>query len=48
MFLSEWHEFPSVPCFEGGGNIDDSSRLDIVEIAHIPDVLLSVFPSWSG
>jgi len=32
MFLSEWCEFPSAPCLEEK-KIDDSSRLDVVEIA---------------
>jgi len=27
---------------------DDSSRLDVVEIACVTDVLPSLFPSWSG
>jgi len=49
MFLSEWHEFPSAPCLAGKKkNLDDSSRLDVVEIARIPDMLLSLFPSWCG
>jgi hypothetical protein len=47
MFLSEWHEFPSAPCLARGG-IDDSSRLDVVEIARVPDMLPSLFPAWSG
>jgi len=29
-------------------NLDDSSRPDVVEIARVPDVLPSLFPSWSG
>ena len=29
-------------------NLDDSSRLDVVEIARVPDMLTSLFPSWSG
>ena len=33
MFLSEWREFPSAPCF-AEKKIDDSSRVDVVEIAH--------------
>jgi hypothetical protein len=34
MFLSEWREFSSAPCPAGGKNkLDDSSRLDVVEIA---------------
>jgi len=28
--------------------LDDSSRLDVVEIARVPDMLTSLFPSWSG
>jgi len=28
--------------------LDDSSRLDVVEIARVPDMLPSFFPSWSG
>ena len=28
--------------------LDDSSRLDFDEIARVPDILLSLFPSWSG
>jgi hypothetical protein len=26
----------------------DSSRLDVVEIARVPGILPSLFPSWSG
>jgi len=29
-------------------NLDDSSRLDVVEIARVPDMHRSLFPSWSG
>jgi len=47
MFLSEWREFSSVPCL-AGKKLDDSSRLYVVEIARVPDVLPSLFPSWSG
>jgi len=47
MFLSEWCEFPSVPCL-AGKKPDESSRLDTVEIVHVPDMLLSLFPSLSG
>jgi hypothetical protein len=50
MFLSEWCEFPSVPCLalqEGEKKLDDRSRLDVVEIARVPDMLPSLFPSWS-
>jgi len=36
MFLAEKGEFPSAPCLSGGGGrIDDSPRLDVVEIARI-------------
>jgi len=49
MFLSEWREFPSASCLAGKKkNPDDSSRLDVVEIARVPDMLPSLFPSWSG
>jgi len=45
MFLSEWCAFPSVPCL-AGKKLDDSSRLDVVEITRVPDLLPSLFPSW--
>jgi len=48
MFLSEWREFPSAPCLAGGEKLDESSRLDVVEIAGVPGMLPSLFPSWSG
>jgi len=48
MFLSEWCEFPSVPCLAGKNKLDDSSSLDVVEIERVPDMLPSLFPSWSG
>ena len=48
MFQSEWREFPSALCLAGGGELDDSLRLDVVEIARVPDMLPSLFPSWSG
>jgi hypothetical protein len=35
MFLSESREFPSATCLAGKINLDDSSRLDIVEIARV-------------
>jgi len=34
MFLSEKREFASAPCLAGKKN-DDSSRLDVVEIARV-------------
>jgi len=48
MFLSEWREFPSAPCLVGKKKLDDSSCLDVVEIARVPDMLPRLFPSWSG
>jgi len=48
MFLSVWREFPSEPCLAKKKKLDDSSRLHIVEIARVPDMLSSLFPSWSG
>jgi len=35
MFLSELREFPFAPCFAGKKKFDDSSRLDVVEIARV-------------
>ena len=46
MFLSEWREFTSV--LQGKNKLDDSSRLDVVEIARFPEMFPSLFPSWSG
>jgi len=48
LFLSEWREFRPAPCLAGKNKLDDSSRLDVVEIARVPDMLPSLFPSWSG
>jgi len=48
MFLSEFREFPSAPCLAKKKNFDDSSRLDVVEIARVPDILPNLFPSWPG
>ena len=47
MVLSEWREFLSALGL-AGGELDDSSRLDVLEIVSVPDVLPSLFPSWSG
>jgi len=47
-FLSEWREFPSASCPAGKKKLDDSSRLDVVEITRVPDMLPSLFPSWWG
>jgi len=38
MFLLEWREFPSAPCL-AKKKLDESSRLDVVEIARVPDIL---------
>jgi len=35
LFLSEWREFPSALCLAGKKKLDDSSRLDVVEIAPV-------------
>jgi len=48
MFLSEWREFPLAPCLAGKKKLDDSLCLNVVEIACVPDMLLSLFPSQSG
>ena len=51
MFLSDWLEFPSAPFLAGKKTkkkIDAISRLDVVEIALVSEVLQSFFPSWSG
>jgi hypothetical protein len=47
MFLLEWRQFLSAPGLEKK-KLADSSRLDVVEIARVPDMLLSLCPSWSG
>jgi len=39
-------EFPSAPCLARKKKIDASSRLDVVEIVLVPELLLSLFPSW--
>jgi len=38
--------FGALPCRKK--KIDDSSRLDVVEIARVPDMLPRLFTSWSG
>jgi len=35
MFLSEWRKFHSAPFLAGGKKLDDSSRLDVVEIVRV-------------
>ena len=41
-----WIYFGALPC-RGKKKFDDSSRLDVVEIARVPDMLPSLFPSFS-
>jgi len=48
MFLTEWREFSPAPCLQEKKKLDDSSRLDVVEIARVPDMLPNLFASWSG
>ena len=47
MFLSEWREFPSAPCLAEKKK-PDSSRLDVVDIARVPDMLQSLFSFLVG
>jgi len=47
MFVSEWRKFPSTPCLAGKEKLDESSRLDVVEVARVPDMLPSWFTSLS-
>jgi hypothetical protein len=35
IFLSEWREFSSAPCLAGKKGLEESSRLDVLEIARI-------------
>ena len=42
MILSEWREFPSAPCLASKKKLDYSSRLHVVEIARVPDILPSL------
>ena len=41
-----WFSFDALPCRKK--KIDDSSRPDVDEIGRVPDMLQSLFPSWSG
>ena len=43
-----WISFCALPCKKKKKKLDDSSRLDVVEIARVPDMLPSLFTSWSG
>jgi len=38
--------FGALPCKKK--KLDNSSRLDVVEIARVLEMLPSLFPSWSG
>ena len=38
----------SALCLAEKKKLDDISRLDVVEIARVPDMLPSLFPAWSG
>jgi len=40
-----WISFGALPC-KKKKKLDDISRLDVVEIARVPDMLPSLFPSW--
>jgi len=40
--------FGALPCRGKKKKLDDSSRLDVVEIARVPEMLPRLFPSWSG
>jgi len=40
-----WISFGALPCRKK--KLDDSSRLDFVEIARVPDMFPSLFPTWS-
>jgi len=42
-----WISFGALP-FREKKKHDDSSRLDVVEVARVPDMLPSLFPSWPG
>jgi hypothetical protein len=47
MFLSEWREFLRHLALQEKIH-DDSSRLDVVEIARVTAMFTSLFYSWSG
>jgi len=42
-----WISFGALPCKEKK-KLDDSSRLDLIEIVLVPDILPGLFPSWSS
>jgi len=41
-----WISFGALPCKKK--KLDDSSRLDVIEITSVTDMLPSLFPTWSG
>ena len=44
-----WISFGALPCRKKEKKkLDDSSLLEFVEITRVPDMLPSLFPSWSG
>jgi hypothetical protein len=45
MFLSQLCDFPLLPSLAGKKKLDDSPRHDAVEIACVPDMFPSLFPS---
>jgi len=47
MFLSEWREFLSAPCLAGKKNFV-AARVPILLKSLVPNMLPSLFPSWSG
>jgi len=40
--------FGALHCKGGRGELYDSSRLDVVEIARVPEMIPSLFPYWWG
>jgi len=48
MFYQNGMDFLRRLALQGGKKLADSSRLDVVEIARVPDMLPSLCPSWSG
>jgi len=48
MFLPERREFTSAPCLAGGKKFDDISRLDVIQIASVPDMLQGFFSFLVG
>jgi len=42
-----WISIGALPC-KKKNNLDHNTRLDVDEIARVPEILPSLFPSWSG